>query len=61
MNEKNRDVYREIIFGRNISRPESLFELVLSTPDMSNLICEIWQKFDLTEESEILIEVRIVQ
>lgn len=57
INDDNQDIYRQILFGRNISRPVSLFELILSTPDMSDLIKKIWDKFDLKKEAYMLKEV----
>lgn len=49
--------HREI-FGRNLERPESLFELIISIPEMANsnenLIKFVWEKFEITKTPEIL-------
>lgn len=49
---------RIAIFGRNSVRPESLFELILSIPQMAteqeNFIGVVWDKFDLLKTPEIL-------
>lgn len=63
MNLKEPD-NRIAIFGRNFTRPESLFEIILSVPGIAsehhdNLIEIIWDKFDLVKTPEILQVVSV--
>lgn len=63
MNLKEPD-NRIAIFGRNSTRPESLFEIILSVPGIAaehhdNLIEIIWDKFDLVKSPEILQVVSV--
>lgn len=57
MNLKQPD-NRIAIFGRNSTRPESLFEIILTIPEMAtehdNFIEIIWDKFDLMKTPEVL-------
>lgn len=65
MNSKDFELSCASILGRSIDRPETLFEIIISIPNITksteedNIIVEVWKKFNLDQNPEILLMVSI--